>query len=181
MATAPSSARPLTPGERRRLSPGLLEALTAAGAKPVITARAHPAAQAASLWRGPTVMTRGDTIFWPGAPVDASAPGREADMALLQHELQHVLEYRQGRLTALGYLLNPRDWIYAWSLIEGRPFAAYGAEQRASMVEALWRLQASGARDEARARLEDLIPWAQPSGEDAAEPGPVRSRKDQSL
>ncbi|HWA63847.1 MAG TPA: hypothetical protein VG939_20900 [Caulobacteraceae bacterium] len=157
--------RSLTAGERAALSPGLAEALDAAGAAPVLRDAAHPGARIAALWRGSVpILTRGDVIWWPGAPDDLSAPGLERAMAVLQHELQHVLDYRQGLLTGLGYLANPRNWIYGFDLGEGRAWAAWGAEQRASMAERLWLAERGLAHVAERAALASVIPWTRDDG-----------------
>jgi hypothetical protein len=81
-------------------------------------------------------------------------------MSVLQHELQHVLDYAEGWLTAVGYLLDPSHWTYAWRIEPGRPWDAYGAEQRASMVEALWLAEHGLAGHIDTDALIALIPWA---------------------
>jgi len=45
-------------------------------------------------------MAAGQTVWWPGVRDDlAGSP----DMAVLQHELQHLLDFAEGRLTVAGY------------------------------------------------------------------------------
>src|SRR5436190_11283968 len=106
---AKGARRRLTGEEEQALSHGLLAALDAAGARPRIVARAAIGARIASLWRGHSpILAWGDRIFWPGALSDVSLDPRR--MAVLQHELQHVLEYRTGALKPLRYALNPRNW-----------------------------------------------------------------------
>ena len=152
--------RPLTLGEWSALSPGLAVALRDAGARPRIVPRAHPGARISALWRDKTpILTRGDDIFWPGAARDMSAPGLEASMAVLQHELQHVLEYAEGRLTAAAYLGRPKNWIYAYTLKPGSRWNDFGAEQRASIVEALWWLERGDDPEQLEAHRR-LVPWA---------------------
>ncbi len=152
-------ARPLSLREIAGLSPGLWTALRRAGADPRIVSRAHPGARIAALWRGRApILARGDLIFWPAAPEDAAACGDPRLLALLQHELQHVLDYARGELTALGYLSRPKHWSYRW------PGAAawdeLGVEQRAVAAERL-RLAQSGLLPASEIpRLEALIPWA---------------------
>jgi hypothetical protein len=157
----PPPTRPLTAGERRAIHPGLLRALDAAGASPVIVPRPHPAARVAALWRRHIpVLTHGDAIWWPAAPDDLSASGRPRALATLQHELQHVLDYATGALTALGYLTNPRDWRYDWSASRHVPWDRLGAEQRASMAGCLWLVDHGLASEGERAFLASRIPWA---------------------
>ena len=81
-------------------------------------------------------------------------------MAVLQHELQHILDFAEGRLTVLGYLLLPRNWRYRWELSDRLSWDRLGAEQRASMAEALWRAERSQTNGEVAATLRQIIPWA---------------------
>jgi len=156
-----TNSRHLTKGEWRSLSPGLNAALRAAGARPILKAAAHPAARVAALWRGaPPILARGDTIWWPAAPLDLSAPSRAPAMAILQHELQHVLDYRTGWLTAAGYLSNPRHWTYAWRLEDVARWDDLGAEQRASIAQRLWMIEHGLADARDLPALRRLIPWA---------------------
>jgi hypothetical protein len=150
--------RSLTPAERAALSPGLLAALAAAGAFPRIRPMASWLARIAALWRGSVpVLTLGDVIHWPRAPADASVS--PAAMALLQHELQHVLEYAEGRLTWWGYGLDPRNWTYALPPPERWDWRRLGAEQRATIAERLWRAQRAGDQETARC-CAAVLPWA---------------------
>lgn len=150
--------RALTDAERRMLSPGLVSALDAAGVEPLIAPRAAWAAQIARLWRGHVpVLTRGRRIYWPGAPADLSA--HPAAMALVQHELQHVLDFATGRLSAFGYLLDPRNWIYRLPAPELWDWGRLGAEQRAVLAEKLWRAE-HGDDDPHAEACRHVIPWA---------------------
>ena len=88
-------------------------------------------------------------------------------MAVLQHELQHVLDYRQGRMTALRYLADPREWTYDWRLKPGADWRSYGAEQRASIAEHLWRIDHDVAPPDDLPALRRLVPWAAASERDA--------------
>ena len=154
--------RPLTPGERAALSAGMAEALDAAGADPLIVAAPCAFARVASIWRGHLpIVTLGRRIFWPAAHDDFSPPGREKHMAILQHELQHVLDYATGALSAWRYAALPRNWIYHYELKPGARWRDFGAEQRASIVEDYWRIErglkaAEGGLEPYRL----LIPWA---------------------
>ena len=133
--------------------------MRAAGAAPRLEPFAHPAARIAGLWRGGIpILTRGEVIWWPAASSDLSTPGREREMAVLQHELQHVLDFATGRLTAFRYLTHPRHWTYRWVL--GAPWDAYGAEQRAAIAEHLWLMERGLAPGEQLGAVRRLIPWA---------------------
>jgi hypothetical protein len=127
----------------------------------MIEPRPHPGARIGSLWRGETsILTRGDVIWWPGAPPDLSVPGHERGMATLQHELQHVLDYATGWLTAVRYLTRPRNWTYHWRLADSDTWDGFGAEQRASIAEHLWLMERGLAPRDQLAAVTRLIPWA---------------------
>lgn len=152
------SDRALTNGEWAALSPGLAQALLAAGAQPRIKCAAHASARLAALWRRTIpILTRGDDIWWPEAAPDVSA---SPAMALLQHELQHVLDYRNGRLTGLGYLCNPHHWRYDYRLGPDTRWDALGAEQRAMVAEHIWLMENGRAPAGDLERLRTLTPWA---------------------
>lgn len=152
------STRPLTAGERAALSPGLAEALTAADAWPLIHARPSLPALLVLVWRRRLpIMVLGRRIFWPGAAEDFSADPHR--MSVLQHELQHVLEFAEGTLTRAGYVLRPGNWIYPYRLRPGLTWADLGAEQRAMMAQDLW-LAERGLSQSPVEELRALIPWA---------------------
>ena len=152
--------RSLTAGEWAALSAGLMDALRKAGSKPRIRDAAHTGAKISKAWRGQVpILTRGDDIWWPDAPDDLSRPGQEKGMAILQHELQHVLEYATGQLNAAAYLTHPKNWIYDYKLTPASRWSDFGAEQRASIVEQLWRLERGGDAA-ALAAHRHVIPWA---------------------
>lgn len=151
------TARSLTDGEWADLSSGLADALAAARATPQIEDRPHLAAQLARIRFGRApILALGRTIWWPKARDDFSGT---AQMAVLQHELQHVLDFAEGQLTALGYLLRPRNWSYRWTLSERLSWKQLGAEQRAGVAEALWRAERSNATRTVAA-LRQVVPWA---------------------
>jgi hypothetical protein len=86
-------------------------------------------------------------------------------MAILQHELQHVLDFATGWLTAFRYLTHPRHWTYHWRLpddasVGGPAWDAFGAEQRASIAERLWLVERGLAPRDDLPALRRLIPWA---------------------
>lgn len=155
---APGARRALTAEEEGALSPGLLPALRASGARPLIVARSAWLAWVAALWRGePPILAWRDRIYWPDALTDLSLDPRR--MAILQHELQHVLEYRTGALGPLRYGLNPRNWRYAYPTGEGAAWARLGAEQRAQLVEDLWLVE-RGLKEGAVDWYRSMVPWA---------------------
>ena len=159
----PGARRPLTAGEWSSLTPGLAEALRAVRADPVIIARPAWAARAAALWRGGTpIMVIGRRIYWPRAPEDLSS--RPRDMAVLQHELQHVLEYATGELSVARYVLAPRNWTYDYRLHASSRWPDFGAEQRASIAEHLWLIERGLMSDAQAGRFHrQVIPWARSS------------------
>jgi hypothetical protein len=151
------TARPLTAGEWSGLSPGLAAALAARNVKPQIEDRAHPAAYLARWrYRSVPILVLATTIWWPKAASDFSCTRR---IGVLQHELQHVLDFAEGRLTALGYLTRPHNWTYRWTRGEHLDWRRLGAEQRASVAEALWHAERSGDAHTVE-MLRNVIPWA---------------------
>lgn len=152
--------RDLTAGERGALSPGLIAALDEAGVRPVVVARASLLASIAGLWRSRTpVLTLHERIFWPGALTEFA--GVDEAMSVLQHELQHVLDYATGALTMVGYACRPSNWRYRYELAPGCRWRDFGAEQRACIAEDYWRLERAGALagDERPLIYQALIPW----------------------
>jgi hypothetical protein len=113
------------------------------------------------LWRGaPPIMALGQTIWWRDAPEDLSRPGLEAQMSILQHELQHVLEFASGELSLLGYAFLPFNWGYRYTLGEDTRWRDLGAEQRAQVVQDYWLAERRLAPGDPRlARFRTLIPW----------------------
>jgi hypothetical protein len=160
--------RPLTPAEWQGLDRGLIRALRDAGAQPMLAAHAHPAARLSRVWRGAVpILTLGDTIYWPDAPPELSSSRRPSDMAILQHELQHVLDYRDGRLTAARYLSDPREWSYEIEPTVDTRFDSLGAEQRATLAERLWLAEHGFRPASGVAVLRAVIPWAVQTGSPA--------------
>jgi hypothetical protein len=152
------TGRNLTAGEWSDLSVGLAAALKNAGVAPRIEPRAHAGAFVARVWRGaPPIMAVGKTIWWPHARSDFA--GRP-EMALLQHELQHLLDFAEGSLTTVGYLLTPRHWKYGYDITGRLEWDRLGAEQRASLAEDLWRSERSLSSTLSVERLRSIIPWA---------------------
>lgn len=164
------TTRPLTEREWSALSAGLAQALALARVRPLIIARPAIGARISRLWRGRTpVLAWRSRIYWPGATQDFSGEGRA--MAVLQHELQHLLEYATGDLTVLGYALDPKNWTYAYRLGPEASWSDFGAEQRAQIVQDLWLVEhglADGKGDLALYR--NLPPWSRP--EEFCSPGP---------
>jgi hypothetical protein len=86
---------------------------------------------------------------------------------MLQHELQHILEYATGDLSPLRYGLNSRHWTYDYALGPQSKWSDFGAEQRASIVEHLWLIEHGLRGDPARgAHHRRVIPWAPSSSPD---------------
>lgn len=122
--------RPLTPTEIDALPVGLIAAVPVGTVR--LLAREHPVSRLARLiGRGPLIVVRGQRIFWPDLSDDLSA--RPETLALLAHELTHVWQYANG-MTFWSYLWRERG-RYHYALTEDKPFAAYGYEQQAAMVE----------------------------------------------
>ena len=156
--------RALTAGEWSAISPGLLKALRRKGVEPEIVARASiPALLAAVRWGRAPIMVIGRRIFWPGAVDDLSQPWSDPALAVLQHELQHVLEFATGELSALRYIAAPRNWLYGYRLGPDSQWADFGAEQRASIAEHHWLIERRLMLDPAGgAHHRRVLPWMNP-------------------
>jgi hypothetical protein len=154
--------RSLTPREWSSLSAGLAEALREAQVEPLIVARPTAGARVARLWRGSTpVMAWDRSVYWPGALTDFAFPWSQRQMATLQHELQHLLEYATGDLSPLRYAVNPGNWSYDYAIGSDSAWRDYGAEQRATIVEHLWLIEHGLSDDPARGlHHRRVIPWA---------------------
>lgn len=106
-------------------------------------------------------MALGQAIWWPDAPEDLSRPGLERRMSILQHELQHVLEFASGDLSVLGYALLPFNWTYRYRLKPETRWQDLGAEQRAQLVQDYWlAARGLGAADSPLDDYRRMIPWA---------------------
>jgi hypothetical protein len=154
--------RALTDSEWSALSPGLVAALRSAGVQPRLLARPSALARWASLIRGATpIMVLGHRIFWPGALEDMSGAWNGRGMAVLQHELQHVLEFATGELSVLRYVTRPRNWRYGYRLGPDSRWRDFGAEQRASIAEHLWLIERGLMADPSGgAHHRRVIPWS---------------------
>lgn len=95
-----------------------------------------------SRWHTPVAaalkvtVVRDWRIFWRNAPAEATSVSERAHLA---HELVHVWQYQALRRTGVELLMSRR---YGYDLAPGKPFAAYGYEQQASIVEDFVRLSA---------------------------------------
>lgn len=89
------------------------------------------------------IVCRGVRLFWPNYPKDFT---RETVIirSLLVHELCHVWQYETGRLTAARYLLDPRNWVYNYTVAENADFDAYPTEKQADLLQD-WFLVNSGS------------------------------------
>lgn len=155
--------RSLTPAEIAALPAGLAAAVDMAEVE--LVAGHHPLSRLSQALRGyALIVVRGRRVFWPGLTGDMG--GDRLRMTVLGHELVHVWQYANG-MTLLSYGL--RDVIgrmgrYAYRLVAGKPYAAYGYEQQAAMVEDWMRLKAGlapnhGPADLDAAALEAVVPF----------------------
>jgi len=120
--------RPLAASERALL-PAALVAGFDLGRVRIIDQYHSPVA---ALMR--VTVVRGPRIYWAGAPPEAVSLAARAHLA---HELTHVWQYLALRRTGAELLADRR---YAYRLRKDRPFARYGHEQQAAIVEDYVRL-----------------------------------------
>ena len=128
--------RTLTPAEINALPTGLLATVPFEDVR-LVNAHHWVSWLARLIGRGPQIVVRGQRIFWPHLPADLS--GSPLAMSLLAHELVHVWQYETG-MTLWRYVWRERG-RYHYKL-DGRPYADYGYEQQAAMMEDWMRLRA---------------------------------------
>jgi len=86
-----------------------------------------------------TVLTRNNKIYWPNCPDNFTKAG-QANQSLLMHELCHVWQYHTGRLSAVGYIINPKRWKYEYTFDPKKTFDDYPTEKQADLLEDWYRL-----------------------------------------
>ena len=90
------------------------------------------------------ILCRGPKLYWQNHPADFTREGLLIQ-SLLVHELCHVWQYETGRLTAARYLIDPRNWFYAYDVRENAAFDDYPTEKQADLLQD-WFLVNSGAK-----------------------------------
>lgn len=80
------------------------------------------------------ILCRGPRIYWPNHPRDFTLETLTIQ-SLLIHELCHVWQYETGRLTAARYLLDPRNWVYSYAVMENADFDDYPTEKQADLLQ----------------------------------------------
>jgi hypothetical protein len=90
------------------------------------------------------ILCRGPRLYWQDHPQDFTRKGLIIK-SLLVHELCHVWQYETGRLTAFSYLINPRNWVYAYEVRAGAKFDDYPTEKQADLLQD-WYLVNMGAK-----------------------------------
>lgn len=102
------------------------------------------------------ILCRGPRLYWPNHPRDFT---RETLIlqSLLVHELCHVWQYETGRLTAVRYLLDPRNWIYSYAVREDAVFDDYPTEKQADLLQD-WFLVNSGSQPRRYAKTNGKFP-----------------------
>ena len=90
------------------------------------------------------ILCRGPRLYWQNHPQDFT---REPLIiqSLLVHELCHVWQYETGRLSAARYLLDPRNWFYAYTVRADAKFDDYPTEKQADLLQD-WFLVNSGGK-----------------------------------
>ena len=99
--------------------------------------------RAHNLFAKNKIVCRGPRLFWQDYPDDFTRVPLLIQ-SLLVHELCHVWQYETGRLTAFRYLVDPRNWIYAYDVRENAKFDDYPTEKQADLLQD-WFLVNSGS------------------------------------
>lgn len=90
------------------------------------------------------ILCRGPQLYWANHPKDFTYETLII-RSLLVHELCHVWQYETGRLSAFRYLVDPRNWVYAYDVRPNAAFDDYPTEKQADLLQD-WYLVNSGAR-----------------------------------
>jgi len=90
------------------------------------------------------ILCRGPLLYWQNYPKDFTRKPLIIQ-SLLVHELCHVWQYETGRLSALSYLIDPRNWIYNYAVKMGADFDDYPTEKQADLLQD-WYLVNSGGK-----------------------------------
>lgn len=88
------------------------------------------------------ILCRGSRLYWQNHPADFTRMPLIIQ-SLLIHELCHVWQYETGRLTALSYLIDPRNWRYSYRVKPDADFDDYPTEKQADLLQD-WFLVNSG-------------------------------------
>jgi hypothetical protein len=148
-----TAVRPLTPGELALAQSVFGDALDTA----IVTLRRAKY----WMWQPAWVVMAPDGHIWfhpnGGAWCEDFSGASFGLRALLVHELVHVWQRQQG----VNLLLRRRPFArYRYRLTPGKPFAAYGIEQQASIVEHAWLRREAGGDLAAYAAVIPFGVWA---------------------
>lgn len=148
------SGRPLTPGERA-LVQGMFGAAIDSGA-----VRLHHRAWWPLQPRAVAMAPDGDIWFHPHGTLwrDDFATAEPSLQALFVHEMTHVWQAQRGGRWFLPLARHP-FCRYRYAIAPGRPFARYGIEQQAMIVEAVFRLRRGDSGSPRLAAHEALLPF----------------------
>jgi hypothetical protein len=80
------------------------------------------------------ILVRPNKIYWPNCPSDFTEETVHTQ-SILMHELCHVWQYQTRRLSALRYLLIPKNWIYNYVLDVAKKFDDYPIEKQADLMQ----------------------------------------------
>jgi len=80
------------------------------------------------------ILVRHNKVYWPNCPANFSQESVELQ-SLLMHELCHIWQYHTARLTALSYLLQPKNWAYKYSFDPAKSFDDYPIEKQADLMQ----------------------------------------------
>ena len=80
------------------------------------------------------ILVRGYNIYWKTYPADFARTSL-AQQAILIHELCHVWQYATGRLSAVSYLTQPKNWAYGYHYEPRKSFDDYAIERQADLLQ----------------------------------------------
>jgi len=80
------------------------------------------------------ILVRGYDLYWKNFPADFTRASL-SKRAILMHELCHVWQYATGRLSALSYLTQPKNWVYGYHYEPRNSFDDYPIERQADLLQ----------------------------------------------
>jgi len=120
--------------DKRRLLPQEIALFPADFLKQINIEAVQLISQAHNIFAKKKILVRGNKIYWPNCPTDFTKETVHMQ-SMLMHELCHVWQYNTYRLSALRYLLIPKNWIYGYAFDIVKNFDDYAIEKQADLMQ----------------------------------------------
>ena len=146
MATGANANSASTKTKRRKLLPAEQNLFPLSFRKAINIGNVTLIYRAHNFFAKGKILTRNDKIYWPNCPDDFTKTHHNLQ-ALLMHELCHVWQYHTGRLSAVGYVINPRRWSYEYNFDIKKKFDDYPTEKQADLLQDWYLLNTGKAAE----------------------------------